>query len=93
MKAYLFRHQHGGFDCSRVFLSAPTDEQMAAVNAHFDAKHGPGWALAVSVEVIDGSDVPELDPVEERVVGQDGYGRAAVEFVTSGVGHVEEVAP
>ena len=90
-KAYIFRHQHGGADPSRVFLSKPTDAQMKALNDHADQVFGAGWSMAVETEIVEGDAVPEFDA--PTVDGGKENVATIGQIVCSGVGSVTEVTP
>jgi hypothetical protein len=85
--AFIFRHQHGGFDTNFVFSKQPTDEQMSILSARADAIYGPGWSLASEVNVIDDDTVPDVDVPEPGIPGAVS-GLANLDFVCSGVGSV-----
>lgn len=86
--AFIFRHQHGGFDTSHVFLSRPTDEQMAALSARADSIHGVGWAIASEVTLIDDDTVPDVAVANTYTGDAGNSGKASVEYVCSGSGSV-----
>lgn len=92
MKAFLFRHQHGGFDATRVFLREPTDDQMAAMNARADELYGSGWAIASPIEVIEDDAVPTFDTGEPGAASEPGSASIGAPLYSMGaVGHVEEI--
>ena len=93
MKAFLFRHQHGGVDASRVFLKPPTDEQMSAMNTCADAVYGDGWGMVVETELVEGDAVPEFNTSDSEGSGEPGEAATRLELMTFGaIGHVEELA-
>jgi hypothetical protein len=88
-KAYIFRHQIGGFDTSRVFAQPPTDAQMEAMAKRADATFGEGWAVVAEVELVTDGTVPEMDPPSSS--GAQSNEITLPIFACSGIGHVEEL--
>jgi hypothetical protein len=91
-KAYIFRHQIGGYDTSHVFTQPPTDEQMEALAKRADTTFGEGWAIYSEVELVTDGTVPEFDAIDPMLFGglESGNIRMSL-FSCSGVGHVEEL--
>jgi hypothetical protein len=90
MKAYIFRHQRGGFDTSRAFLNPITDAQLEALGKHADSIHGEGWSMSCEIEVIEDDTVPEFEATTEDHSGVPGDGASHSREITgAGFGSVE----
>lgn len=58
-KLYMVRHQRAGIVTSHVFLSPPTEAQIAPIKAECERLHGKeGWAIIHEAELMDGSAIP-----------------------------------
>lgn len=93
-KAYMFRHQAAGILTSHVFLSRPTEAQMAPMRAECERLHGAAhpktgdayWTEVVEVPLLE-SEAPSF-PKREAGGGSKENAAGAPKVAVSGVGAV-----